>query len=147
MSNELSNLMIHPFSRRDKKRVGRGIGSGRGKTAGRGVKRQLSRTGEGNTPGFEGGQMPIQRRLPKRGFHNQFAEEWDVLNLDDIARLVNVEVVDISVMVAAGFVSGRRRVKVLGRGQLEQVVTVKAHAFSAGARAKIEASGGKVEVL
>jgi large subunit ribosomal protein L15 len=147
MSNELSKLMIHPGSRRDKKRVGRGIGSGRGKTAGRGVKGQLSRAGEGRTPGFEGGQMPLQRRLPKRGFHNSFAEDWDVLNLDAITRLVGVDVVDIEVMAAAGFVSGRRKVKVLGRGELERGLTVKAHAFSAGARAKIEASGGKVEVL
>lgn len=147
MAQELSNLSVHPGSKHTRRRLGRGIGSGRGKTCGRGTKGQLSRSGQGVTPGFEGGQMPIQRRLPKRGFVNIFGEKFDIVNLNTLERLVGVEVVDPDVLRMAGMISGRRRVKILATGTLTKTFVVKAHAFSAEATKKIEASGGKVEVL
>jgi large subunit ribosomal protein L15 len=128
-------------------RIGRGIGSGNGKTAGRGTKGQKSRSGSSLSPGFEGGQMPIQRRLPKRGFVNIFAVKRDIVNLADLDRLAGVEIIDVDLMARAGLVSGNRPVKVLANGTLSKPVLVKAHAFSAEAINKIQAGGGRVEVL
>lgn len=146
MSHELSSLSPVPGSRRRSFRVGRGIGSGNGKTAGRGTKGQNSRSGAALTPGFEGGQMPIQRRLPKRGFRNIHAITTETVNVSDLERIVGVNVVDEAVMKQYGLVTGRHRVKVLGDGVLTKALVVRASSFSAGATAKIEACGGKVEV-
>ena len=147
MGNELANLTVIPGSRRRKRRVGRGIASGRGKTCGRGTKGQRSRSGSGVRPGFEGGQMPLQRRVPKRGFVNVFKEQYDIVNVRALEQLDGVDVVDPSVLRAAGIISGRRKVKILSCGELTKPFTVRAHKFSAQAIAKIEACGGKVEVL
>lgn len=147
MSHELSNLSSVPGSRVRRFRVGRGIGSGNGKTAGRGTKGQKSRSGSSLSPGFEGGQMPIQRRLPKRGFVNIFAVRYDIVNVRDLERLVGAQTVDVELLFQAGFVSGKRPVKILAEGELTRPLLVKAHAFSAAAVSKIQASGGSVEEL
>ena len=147
MAHELSKLAALPGARRKKFRVGRGIGSGNGKTAGRGTKGQLSRSGAALSPGFEGGQMPIQRRLPKRGFRNIFAVRYDVVNLSALERLEGVQVVDLDVLEGAGLISGQRPVKILANGALSKALVVKAHAFSAAAVTKIQSSGGSAEVL
>lgn len=147
MSNELSTLSLIPGSQRKRFRLGRGIGSGNGKTAGRGTKGQNSRSGSNRSPGFEGGQTPIQRRLPKRGFNNPFATHWEVVNLMEFERLGNVEVIELELMISAGLVTGKYPVKILAKGDISRAYTVKAHGFSAQAVAKIEACGGKVEVI
>ncbi len=145
---DLSSLQPAAGARRPRKRVGRGPGSGLGKTAGRGHKGRKSRAG-GNSPrGYEGGQMPILRRLPKRGFKNPFREQVEVVNLAALARFDAGSVVDLEALQRAGL-AGRRggRVKILGNGKLDRSLTVKAHAFSASARTAIEAQGGTAEVL
>lgn len=147
MSNELSSLSYVPGSQRKSFRVGRGIGSGNGKTAGRGTKGQNSRSGSTRSAGFEGGQMPIQRRLPKRGFRNIFRSEWDVVNLRSFDRFEAGSVVGIEELQAAGLVSGNCPVKVLGDGSLSHALTIKAHAFSAQALKRIELAGAKAEVI
>lgn len=146
MANELSSLSVPAGSRTRKFRVGRGLGSGNGKTAGRGTKGQNSRSGARLTPGFEGGQMPIQRRLPKRGFRNAFAVEWDVVNVSQLSALGG-SVIDPDVLEQKGLVSGSRKIKILGDGEVTGALNVKANAFSQQAKAKIEAAGGTVEVL
>ena len=147
MSNELSDLVIWPGSQKKKFRVGRGIGSGNGKTAGRGTKGQKSRSGSSLRPGFEGGQMPIQRRLPKRGFTNIFAVTVDIVNLWQLEDFSPQQVVDVDALVGRGLVSGKNPVKILGQGELTHSVNVVANAFSSGAIAKITAIGGKAEVV
>ncbi|HEY8514961.1 MAG TPA: 50S ribosomal protein L15 [Candidatus Binatia bacterium] len=146
---DLSNLHPAPGARKPRRRVGRGPGSGLGKTAGRGHKGHKSRSGGNTPPGYEGGQMPLQRRLPKRGFRNPFRKEYDVVNLSDLGRFQAGTVVDLEALAKAGLTGkvGRRRVKILGDGTLEHALTVKAHAFSASAKAAIEAKGGTAEVL
>jgi large subunit ribosomal protein L15 len=146
---DLNNLPRPEGAHRDRKRVGRGPGSGKGKTAGKGHKGQKARTGHHGVPAwFEGGQMPIQRRLPKRGFNNPFRTVYEIVNLDDIEALeeteVTPEVLDRHRLIDLG---KRRPVKVLGNGELGRKVTVRAHRVSAAARAKIEAAGGTVELL
>jgi len=132
---------------KEKKRVGRGQASGLGKTAGRGGKGQKARTGNMNFIGFEGGQMPIQRRIPKRGFTNPFRVEYALINVGDLERLGLAEV-DVDKLVEAGAVKGRKDgLKVLGDGELTKPVSVRAHKFSASAREKIEKAGGKVDVI
>jgi large subunit ribosomal protein L15 len=146
---DLSNLRAPEGANRPRKRIGRGPGSGTGKTSGKGHKGQKARTGHHGVPSwFEGGQMPLQRRIPKRGFKNPFREEYEVVNLRDLAR-VQDEVITPDVLGAHKLVDlGKgRRVKVLGTGDLARKVTVRAHAVSASARAKIEAAGGSVELL
>jgi large subunit ribosomal protein L15 len=130
------------------KRIGRGDGSGHGKTAGRGHKGQGARSGGNTPPGFEGGQMPLQRRLPKRGFHNPFRRDVAIVNLKQLEALpADLEITPDS-LSEQGLVRGAHRlVKVLGNGSLTKPLTVKAHGFSAQAKAKIEAAAGKVEVL
>jgi len=147
MSHELSNLISIPRSTRAKRRVGRGIGSGNGKTCGRGQKGQKSRSGGGVRPGFEGGQMPMQRRLPKRGFVNIFAKTVDIVNLDVLERIATDGSIDIQVMVQAGVVSGNHPIKILAKGTLSKALEVKANAFSVQAEKKIKACGGSVEVV
>ena len=132
---------------RSRKRVGRGPGSGLGKTCGRGHNGQLSRSGGGVRAGFEGGQMPLQRRLPKRGFTNIFRTEYTVVNLRDLARVEDVDVIDPDLMVKLRLARKGMPVKVLAVGELPRAVTVRAHKVSASAAAKIEKAGGKVEII
>jgi large subunit ribosomal protein L15 len=132
---------------KEKKRVGRGQASGTGKTAGRGGKGQKARTGNMNFIGFEGGQMPIQRRLPKRGFSNPFRVEYALINIGDLESL-NLAEVDLDKLVEAGAIKVRKDgLKVLGDGEITKAVTVKAHKFSASAKEKIEKAGGKCEEI
>jgi large subunit ribosomal protein L15 len=132
-------------SKKDRKRVGRGPGSGLGKTAGRGEKGQKSRSGYSRRPGFEGGQMPLIRRVPKRGFTNIFRTEYTVVNLAQLAGLEGE--IGPELLASKGLVRAGRRLKVLGDGEVESALTVRAHKFSKSARAKIEAAGGTCEEL
>lgn len=146
---DLSNLHPPDGAKRKKKRVGRGEGSGTGVTAGRGHKGQKSRSGYKSKRGFEGGQMPIHRRIPKRGFHNPFRVEYAVVNLDTLAeRFEDGVEVTPELLRERGIVRrARALIKVLGRGGLDKKLTVKAHRFSASASQAIAAAGGQVEVL
>jgi len=145
---DLSNLSPAKGSRKSRKRLGRGPGSGLGKTSGRGHKGRGARSGGNTKPGFEGGQMPLQRRLPKRGFHNIFRREYAVVNLVRLdAAFESGAVVDNAAMVERGLVRRGRPVKVLGQGELSKPLTVKAHAFSESAKTRITAAGGSVEVI
>ena len=130
-------------------RVGRGVGSGWGKTAGKGHKGQKARSGGGIRPGFEGGQMPLQRRVPKRGFNNIFAKNVVAINLSTLNRkFENGATVDVEALVNAGVIkNGFDAVKVLGNGKIDKKLTVKVSAFSESAKAAIEAAGGKTEVV
>ncbi len=134
-------------ARRERRRVGRGHGSGRGKTAGRGTKGQKARSGGGVPPYFEGGQLPLVKRLPyRRGFTNPFRVEYQPVNLRDLARFTGE--VGPAELLAAGLIdSERERYKILGDGEISVPLTVRAYRFSASARKKIEAAGGKVELL
>ena len=145
----LDDLRPNPGSTKTSKRLGRGHGSGRGKTAGRGTKGQNSRAGGGVRIGFEGGQLPIQRRLPyKRGFTNIWATQWETVNLDRLAELEIDGPITPQVLVDLGITrSNRYPVKILGKGELTTSVTIHAHAFSKSAQAIIEQAGGKVEVI
>ena len=145
---KMHELSPAPGSNRDVKRIGRGHGSGNGKTAGKGHKGQNARSGGGVRPGFEGGQMPLTRRLPKRGFTNIFATKYATINVGDLNRFEDGAVVDEAAIVAAGLVKKTMDgIKVLGNGELEKKLTVNAKAFSASAKQKIEAAGGKAEVM
>lgn len=146
---DLSNLHPAAGSRKARKRVGRGPGSGNGKTAGRGHKGRNSRSGAGRTPGYEGGQMPLQRRLPKRGFHNPFRKELQVVNLSELAKAFEADaVVDPAALLGARLArKASMQIKILGKGKLDKKLSVKAHAFSKSAREAIEAQGGTVEVI
>ncbi|MBK5100706.1 MAG: 50S ribosomal protein L15 [Desulfobacteraceae bacterium] len=135
-------------SRINKKRVGRGPGSGHGKTSCRGHKGQRSRSGGGPRPGFEGGQMPLQRRLPKRGFTNIFKKQYTVININDLNRFAPDSSLDMEVLKKAGlFKKVRDGVKLLGNGEISHPVVIKVHKVSRTAQEKIEAAGGKVEVI
>ena len=134
-------------SRQRRKRLGRGPGSGLGKTSARGHKGQRSRTGGKSKVGFEGGQMPMARRLPKHGFKNPFRVTYQVVNLVDLNRFEAGAAIDPDQMRTVGLAIRRMPVKVLGQGKLERALTVRAHAFSKSAVAAIEAAGGKTEVL
>ena len=146
-------------SKKDAKRIGRGHGSGWGKTAGKGHKGQKARAGHGMRPGFEGGQMPLQRRIPKRGFNNIFAKEIVTVNVGTLEKkFENGTVVDTAALIKAGIVKGKVNedgsvkvsfdgVKILSNGTLTKSLTVKASAFSESAKEKIEAVGGKAEVV
>lgn len=133
--------------KKSRKRLGRGVASGQGKTGGRGTKGLNSRSGGGVRPGYEGGQMPIQRRLPKRGFRNMFKKEFSIVNTRDLNRFTAGTSVDAEALKAAGIVStGSKPVKLLGQGELNVAVDVKVSAVSKSARQKVEAAGGSVEV-
>ena len=133
---------------KDVKRIGRGHGSGNGKTAGKGHKGQNARSGGGVRPGFEGGQMPMTRRIPKRGFNNIFATKYSVVNVSDLDQIVDGTVVDADLLKASGLIKKTNDgVKILGNGELTKNLTVKAAAFSASAKEKIEKAGGKAEVM
>ena len=143
---ELHDLSPSQGSHRGRKRVGRGAGSGLGKTAGRGQKGQKARTGGKVSMHFEGGQMPLHRRLPKRGFTNIDRIEYQVVNLRDLEALDGQ--VTVEVLKGAGLIGNvRRPVKILGQGELTKALAVEAHAFSKSANEKIEAAGGSVAVL
>ena len=144
---DLSTLHPAPGSNRKRKRVGRGPGSGHGKTAGRGHKGYGSRAGSGTGRGREGGQMPLQRRLPKRGFRNIFRQEYSTVNLKDLAKFPPGSVVDAAVLREQGVVKRRHPLKVLGDGDIGHALTVRAHAFSSRARERIVAAGGTAEDL
>ena len=145
---KLNELSPAPGSVKKAFRVGRGNGSGAGKTAGKGHKGQNARSGGGVRPGFEGGQMPLQRRVPKRGFVNIFDTRYEAINVDQLNRFEDGSVVDEAAIVGAGLVKNTRDgIKILGRGELTKKLTVKVAAFSEGAKSKIEAAGGKAEVV
>jgi len=145
---DLSNLKSAAGSKKKRKRVGRGNGSGHGKTSCRGHKGQGSRAGGGTRPGFEGGQMPLKRRVPKRGFHNPFRTSFAVINLGQLEIFASGSEVTPDLLLESGLVRRKgERVKLLGDGSLSKRLTVKAHAFSSVAREKIEALGGKAELI
>jgi large subunit ribosomal protein L15 len=142
----LSNLSPNPGSNRQRKRVGRGPGSGLGKTAGRGHKGFKARSGSGIKVGFEGGQMPLQRRIPKRGFNNTFRKEYAVLNVADLEKFESGTRIDRQMLVEAGLVAKKyTHVKLLGNGEISKAFTVSMDKLSESARQKIEAAGGKIE--
>ncbi len=129
-------------------RKGRGPGSGNGKTAGKGHKGQNARSGGGVRPGFEGGQIPLYRKLPKRGFYNQFGKTYAIVNVEALNAFEDGAVVDAAALLEAGFISEiYDGIKVLGRGEIGKKLTVKAQIFSETAKGKIEAAGGKIEVI
>ena len=146
---KLHELSPAAGSTKERKRIGRGAGSGQGKTAGKGHKGQKARAGRGMRAGFEGGQMPLQRRLPKRGFNNIFRKEIVAVNVADLdARFEDGAVVDVESLISAGLLKNSfDGVKILGNGELTKKLTVKANAFSESAKQKIEAAGGKIEVI
>ena len=130
------------------KRKGRGVGSGSGKTAGRGTKGQNSRAGGGVRPGYEGGQMPIHRRLPKRGFTNIFGKKILTINIRDLKRFESGSIVDEAALISSGLIKGERDgIKLLGHGDIAYPLTIKLNEISDGAKKKIEAAGGNVEVV
>jgi large subunit ribosomal protein L15 len=144
----LDDLKPANGSSKKRKRVGRGDGSGHGKTSCRGHKGQGARSGGNVQPGFEGGQMPLQRRLPKRGFHNPFRIEMSVVNLNQLELLPAGSEVTPESLSQQGWVTGKnRKIKILADGALSKALTVKAHGFSAKAKEKIEAAGGKAELI
>ena len=146
MASTLSNLRPPRGSRHRKVRVGRGIGSKMPKTAGAGNKGQKSRKGFSQRPGFEGGQMPLHRRIPKRGFHNPFSKEYAVINLEALKIFAAGEVVTPETLRERGLAhSATRPIKILGDGELNAALTVRAHAFSRSAAEKIARAGGKIE--
>lgn len=145
---KLHELQPAPGSRKKAVRVGRGIGSGNGKTSGRGQKGQNARSGGGGRLGFEGGQTPLFRRLPKRGFTNINRKEYAVVNLEKLNRFEDGTEVTPELLLETGVISKLKSgVKILGKGQIEKKLTVKAHKFSASAKEAIEAAGGKTEVI
>ena len=142
----LSNIRAPKKASENRKRVGRGMGSGMGKTSTRGHKGQRSRSGSRILRGFEGGQMPLHRRMPKRGFTNVFRQEYSIVNLETLARL-GESTVNPDVLRKAGVIKTKRPVKILGDGELTSALTVHAHKFSKSAQEKITKAGGKFEVL
>lgn len=145
---KLHELSPAPGSNKDVKRVGRGHGSGNGKTAGKGHKGQKARAGRGMRAGFEGGQMPLMRRVPKRGFVNIFATKYAEVNVNALDAFEAGSVVDAEAIVAAGLLKKTLDgIKILGKGEVSKSLTVRAAAFSATAKSKIEAAGGKAEVI
>jgi large subunit ribosomal protein L15 len=142
----LSNIRAPKKANENKKRVGRGMGSGMGKTSTRGHKGQRSRSGSRMMRGFEGGQMPLHRRVPKRGFTNIFREEYNIVNLEKLADL-GESTINPDVLRKAGVISTKRKLKILGDGELKSAINVHAHKFSKSAQEKITKAGGKFEVL
>jgi large subunit ribosomal protein L15 len=143
---DLSSLRPAAGAVKERKRLGRGPGSGQGKTSGKGHKGKGARSGGNTPPGYEGGQMPLSRRLPKRGFRNPFRETYQVVNLASLEKFP-VGIVDVEALLNAGLVRSKKKVKILADGDLTKTLTVRAHAFSGKAREKITALGGTVEVV
>ena len=147
---DLSSLKPAAGSTKTRKRIGRGSGSGMGGTSTRGHKGAKSRSGYSKKIGFEGGQMPLQRRIPKFGFKNVNRVEYKAINIDTLQKIVdakNVDTIDVNVLAEAGFISGKDKVKILGNGAIAAKLTVSAHAFSKSAIAAIEAAGGNIVKL
>jgi large subunit ribosomal protein L15 len=145
---KLEDLKPAAGSKRRDKRVGRGVGSGHGKTSCKGHKGQKARSGGTKGPAFEGGQMPLQRRLPKRGFKNHFSVEFAIINLKDINTLKDMDIITPESLLEKGVIKDLKSgLKILGEGEIQRPVTIKADAFSASALAKIAAAGGKAEVV
>ncbi|WP_415931430.1 50S ribosomal protein L15 [Zhenpiania hominis] len=146
---KLHELRAVPGAKKAPKRKGRGTATGQGKTAGRGMNGQNSRSGGGTRPGFEGGQMPLYRRIPKRGFTNIWRTEYSILNVDDLNRFEAGAVVTPDMLKEAGLVKQMKNggIKILGNGKLEKNITIQAHKFSKSAIEKIESAGGKAEVI
>ncbi len=144
----IEDLRPSEGSRKKDKRVGRGIGSGHGKTSCKGHKGQKARSGGGKGAGFEGGQMPLQRRLPKRGFRNFFTKEYAIVNLKDIMKIEDIDVITPDVLLERGVIKNPKDgVKILGSGEITRPITIKANGFSAAASTKIVAAGGKAEKI
>jgi len=144
----LGDLKPAEGSRKKNKRVGRGIGSGHGKTSCKGHKGQKARSGGTKGAGFEGGQMPLQRRIPKRGFKNRFKIEYAIINLGDINKIEGVDTITPEILFEKGIIKDLKNgLKILGVGEILRPLTIQADAFSASALAKISAAGGKAEVL
>ena len=144
----INELSPQKGSNKNRRRVGRGVGSGHGKTAGRGTKGQNSRSGGGVRPGYEGGQMPMHRRVPKRGFRNIFKKKIVIINISDLSRFEANSVIDEIALVKAGLIKGKRDgIKLLGNGDLGYSLTVKVNEVSESAKKKIEDAGGAVEVV
>ena len=145
----IAEIPVPRGAHKRRKRVGRGPGSGRGKTCGRGIKGQGARSGGSTPPGFEGGQMPLIRRVPKRGFNQRrFAEDWSIVNVETLVRCAASTPITPDVLRQAGLIHGADRpVKILGEGKIAKALQVHAHAFSDSAKAKIAAAGGTVTVL
>ena len=141
----LHNLPSNEGASRPRKRVGRGQGSGHGKTAGRGMNGQKSRSGGSIRPGFEGGQMPLYRKLPKRGFNNkEFSTNYDVVNIGDLAKIEDAEIINREALIKAGLIRRNSKlIKILGNGETEKALKVEADKFSSSAQKKIEAAGGQ----
>lgn len=146
---KLHELSPAPGSTKERKRIGRGTSSGQGKTAGKGHKGQKARSGSGMRPGFEGGQMPLQRRLPKRGFVNIFSKEFAAVNVAVLDKnFEDGSVVDANALIKAGIIKKTNDgIKILGNGEISKKLTVQAAAFSESAKQKIETAGGKAEVI
>ena len=145
---KLNELSPADGSKKSRQRVGRGVGSGWGKTAGRGSKGQGARSGGGVRPGYEGGQMPIHRRLPKRGFTNIFKKNFAIINIRDLARFESGSTVDEVELVKCGLIKGTYDgIKLLGQGEIDYPLQIKVHAVSESARKKISSAGGTVEVV
>lgn len=145
---KLNELAPAPGSRKACKRKGRGPGSGNGTTGGRGTKGHKSRSGGGVRPGFEGGQMPIHRRLPKRGFTNIFKKEYALINIRDLARFEPGDPIDEALLIKEGLIKGQYEgIKLLGQGEIDKPLVVKVHKASKTALSKMEKAGGKVEVI
>ncbi len=143
----IEDLKPAPGSTKKTKRVGRGIGSGHGKTSCKGHKGQKARSGGTKGPAFEGGQMPLQRRLPKRGFKNRFTIEYAIVNLKDISKMEGTDIITAETLIEQGIIKDLKNgLKILGEGEIKRPLTIKADAFSASAIAKIVAAGGKAEV-
>jgi large subunit ribosomal protein L15 len=143
---QLNELRPAEGSRKKRKRVGRGEGSGRGKTAGRGTKGQNARSGGGVSVGFEGGQMPLQRRIPKRGFTNIFGKDYEIINVKDLRNFASGETIDGEKLREAGLVKNSVGLKLLGVGEISHPLTIRVDKVSRTAREKIESVGGTVEV-
>jgi large subunit ribosomal protein L15 len=146
---KINELKPAEGSKKTTKRLGRGLGSGHGRTSTKGHKGQKSRSGGAKGAGFEGGQMPLQRRVPKRGFSNfPFKKHYAIINLDDLNKIENVETITPELLVEKGIIKNiKDGLKVLGNGQINKPIIIKTHAISKSARQKIELAGGKVEVL
>ena len=143
---KLHDLRPPEGSRKKRRRVGRGEGSGSGKTAGRGTKGQNSRSGGGVSVGFEGGQMPLQRRIPKRGFTNIFGKKYEIINVKDLRNFASGETIDREKLREAGLIKKSVGLKLLGVGEISHPLTIKIDKVSRAAREKIESAGGTVEV-
>jgi len=145
---DLSHLRPATGATKKSKRIGRGPGSGHGKTSGKGHKGKGSRSGGNTPPGYEGGQMPLSRRLPKFGFHNPFREEFSIVNIGSLERFEGGSIIDSDMLIKVGLVkNNKKKIKILADGTLTKSLTVKAQAFSKQAQEKITASGGTVEVV